>query len=147
MDGMPIYPNVQELAVKNALPQEIRDVDGTLLMRPYGKWGEQPLVMNRKVWKVYPNYTVDPRDREILWINTTGRPVRVPEDDPDVEEMLGFSKKRPGMTVEELIATVLQSMIEQTGDFENEDQFGFYLALLYIKLALLVSMGVLRLVK
>mgnify|MGYP001772918990 CR=1 FL=1 len=37
--------------------------------------------------------------------------------------------------------------IQQTGDFEDEEQFGVYLALAYVKLAMLVSEDILKLVK
>ena len=146
-EKVPTFPNVVELYTKNALPKEIRDVDGTLLLSPYGNWDGQPLIINRKTWRVYPNYTVDPKDREILIIDATDKRIRVPQDDPDVEEMLGLAKKMPGLTVEDMIGAVIYSTIQQTGDFEDEEQFGVYLALAYVKLAMLVSEGILMLVK
>lgn len=147
MEEVPTFPNIVELYTKNALPKEIKDTDGTLLLAPYGDWNNQPLVANRKTWRVYPNYSVDPEDKEMLIIDGTGMRIRVPQDDPDVEEMLGLAKKMPGLTVDDMIGTVIYSTIQQTGDFENEEQFGIYLALAYVKLAMLVQYNILKLLK
>ena len=141
------FPEVLKLIQKNKLPREIYAPDGTLLMKPYDPWPESPLIVNRKTWRLFANYTVDPKDNEVVYINTTGQAVRI-KYDPDIEEMLGYVRKvHPGATVEEVISYVVSSTIQQTGDFKDEEEFGAYVFADYITLAYLISYGLLILVK
>ena len=141
------FPDVLDLVEKHQLPEEIRAPDGTLLFKPYDPVIESPLVANRKKWRLFANYTVDPKDDEIVQINTTGQLIRI-KHDADVDEMMGYIRKvHPGATVEEVISFVLQRVVEDTGEFKDDDEFGAYALTLYLILAYLIHYGVLILVK
>ncbi|ADX85554.1 hypothetical protein [Saccharolobus islandicus] len=140
------FPDILKLIEHNNLPTEIYAPDGTLLMKPYGTWGEQPLVLNRKVWRVFANYSLT-SDDEIVQVNTTGQLIRVGKD-VDTNEILGYVRRfNPGATVEEVISAILERVIEDTGQFKNDDEFMSYAFLLYLTLAYAIHYGLLILVK
>jgi hypothetical protein len=58
-----------------------------------------------------------------------------------------YEKKHPGATVDEVISFALESPVEQTGEFKDDDEFGAYALTLYLMLAYLIHYGVLILVK
>ncbi|BDC00264.1 hypothetical protein [Saccharolobus caldissimus] len=141
------FPDVLELVEQHKLPREIYAPDGTLLFKPYDPVIESPLVTHRKTWRLFANYTIDPSDDEIVQINTTGKLIRI-KHDADVDEIMGYVRKvHPGATVEEAISFALESTVEQTGEFKDDDEFGAYTLTLYLILAYLIHYGVLILVK
>ncbi|BCU66598.1 hypothetical protein HS7_00350 [Sulfolobales archaeon HS-7] len=141
------FPDVLELVEKHKLPKEIYAPDGTLLFKPYDPIIESPLIANRKSWRLFVNYTVDPKNDEIVKINNTGQLIRI-KHDADVDEMMRYVRKdHPGATIEEAISFALESTVEQTGEFKDDDEFGAYVSYLYLTLAYLIHYGVLILVK
>jgi hypothetical protein len=139
------FPDVLELVEKRELPREIYAPDGTLLFLPYEPAIESPLIANRKKWRLFANYSLTD-DYEVVRINTTGQLIRIKED-PDIDEMMGYVRKEhPSATVEEVISFALESTVEQTGEFKD-DEFGAYALTLYLMLAYLIHYGVLILVK
>ncbi|MUN30010.1 hypothetical protein GC250_11335 [Sulfolobus metallicus DSM 6482 = JCM 9184] len=52
----------------------------------------------------------------------------------------------PGVTVEEVISTILERVVEDTSEFKD-DKFGAYALKLYLILGYLIHYGVLILVK
>jgi hypothetical protein len=140
------FPDVLELVEQHKLPQEIYAPDGTLLFLPYEPAIESPLIANRKKWRLFANYSLTD-DYEVVQINTTGQLIRIKED-PDIDEMMGYVRKvHPGATVEEVISYALESTVEQTGEFKDDDEFAAYALSLYLMLAYLIHYGVLILVK
>jgi hypothetical protein len=140
------FPDVLELVEQHKLPKEIYAPDGTLLFLPYEPAIKSPLIANRKRWRLFANYSLTD-DYEVVQINTTGRLIRIKED-PDIDEMMGYVRKEhPGATVEEVISFALESTVEQTGEFKDDDEFGAYALTLYLMLAYLIHYGVLVLVK
>jgi len=140
------FPDVLELVEQHKLPKEIYAPDGTLLFLPYEPAIKSPLIANRKKWRLFANYSLTD-DYEVVQINTTGQLIRIKED-PDIDEMMGYTRKNhPGATVEEVISFALESTVEQTGEFKDDDEFGAYALSLYLMLAYLIHYGVLILVK
>ena len=140
------FPDVIELVEQHKLPKEIYAPDGTLLFLPYEPAIESPLIANRKKWRLFANYSLTD-NYEVVRINTTGQLIRIKED-PDLDEMMGYVRKvHPGATVEEVISFALESTVEQTGEFKDDDEFAAYALTLYLMLAFLIHYGVLVLAK
>jgi len=140
------FPDVIELVEQHKLPKEIYAPDGTLLFLPYEPAIESPLIANRKKWRLFANYSLTD-NYEVVQINTTGQLIRIKED-PDLDEMMGYVRKvHPGATVEEVISFALESTVEQTGEFKDDDEFAAYALTLYLMLAFLIHYGVLVLAK
>ena len=143
------FPNVLDMMEKESYPERIEAPDGTLLLLPYATWGEQPLVINRKKWRLFANYTPYQDlgdDGAILQVNTTGRLVKV--NDNDVLGMIGYVRlDKPGATVDEVISMELARTIEETGEFQNDEQMMAYAWNLYLCLAFAIQYGLLILVK
>jgi len=145
-----IIPDLVELVGKRQIMEEIYAPDGTLLMKPYEVIVENPLIMNRKKWRLFANYTpIKSRPEENTWIakiNTTGQTVVL--HDNDLVGMLAHIRlERPGATVEEVVNNELARTVEETGDFEDDDEMAAYAMLFYISLAYAIHYGLLILVK
>ena len=139
------FPDVLELVEQHKLPKEIYAPDGTLLFLPYEPAIKSPLIANRKKWRLFANYSLTD-NYEVVQINTTGQLIRIKED-PDLDEIMGYVRKvHPGATVEEVISFALESTVEQTGEFKD-DEFAAYALTLYLMLAFLIHYGVLVLVR
>ena len=150
MEEVIVIPDVTELIQNNSLPEEIRAPDGTLLMKPYGTWGEQPLVLNRKVWRLFANYVpmenYPDQNRWIARVNTTGQIIE--NRDPDLASMLYYIRViNPGATIDEVVSNELARTVQETGPFKNDEEFMNYAFLLYLALALAIQHGLLILVK
>jgi len=145
-----IIPDLVDLVEKRQIMEEIYAPDGTLLMKPYEVIAENPLIINRKKWRLFANYTpIESRPDENTWIakiNTTGQTVVL--HDNDLVRMLAYIRlERPGATVEEVVNNELARTVEETGDFKDDDEMGAYAMLLYISLAYAIKYGLLILVK
>ena len=149
-EGVIVIPDITDLVEQHNVEEEIYAPDGTLLMKPYEVIVENPLIMNRKKWRLFVNYTpIENRPDENTWIvkiNTTGQTVVL--HDNDLVRMLAYIRlERPGATVEEVVNNELARTVEETGDFKDDDEMGAYAMLLYISLAYAIHYGVLILVK
>ena len=145
-----IIPDLADVVEKRQIMEEIYAPDGTLLMKPYEVIAENPLITNRKKWRLFANYTpIESRPDENTWvakINTTGQTVVL--HDNDLVGMLGYIRlEKPGATVEEVVNDELARTVEETGDFKDDDEFAAYALSLYLMLAYLIHYGVLILVK
>ena len=148
MEQIVEFPDVLKLVKENRLPDAVYAPDGTLLIKPYDSWTESPLIVNRKAWRLFANYTVlkDTGKYVEVKVNTTGQIIRI--SDADAIDMMGFIRlDKPGATVEEAISRVLQIVVEQTGDFKDEEEFGAYTFSLYFILAYLIGFRLLVLVR
>ena len=145
-----VIPDITDLVEQHRVDEEIYTPDGTLLMKPYEVIAENPLILNRKKWRLFANYTpIESRPDENTWIakiNTTGQTVVL--HDNDLVRMLAYIRlERPGATVEEVVNNELARTVEETGDFKDDDEMGAYAMLLYISLAYAIHYGLLILVK
>nr|WP_011229472.1 hypothetical protein [Sulfolobus sp. NOB8H2]CAA09160.1 hypothetical protein [Sulfolobus sp. NOB8H2] len=145
-----VIPDLADLVEKKQLMKEIYAPDGTLLFKPYDPWIESPLLVNRKKWRLFANYTpvadYPEERRAISKINTTGQIVEI--RDTDLISMMGYVRRvHPGATVEEVVNQELARTVEETGEFKDDDEMGAYAMLLYISLAYAIHYGLLILVK
>ena len=149
-EPMVVIPDVLDLVEKRMVEEEIYAPDGTLLMKPYEVIAENPLIMNRKKWRLFTNYTAVAsyldEDRWIVKLNTSGQLVEI--RDNDLVRMLNYIKtQHPGATVEEVVNWELARVVEDTGDFKDDDEMGAYAMNLYLGLAYAIKYGLLILVK
>jgi len=145
-----IIPDVLDLVEKRMVEEEIYAPDGTLLMKPYEVIVENPLIMNRKKWRLFTNYVpvenYPDQKRWIVRLNTTGQLVEI--RDNDLVGMLYYIRtQHPGATVEEVVNNELASVVEETGEFKDDDEMGAYAMTLYLGLAYAIKYGLLILVK
>lgn len=149
-EGVIVIPDITDLVEQHEVEEEIYAPDGTLLMRPYEVIVENPLIMNRKKWRLFANYTplkVDPENKiYVAKVNTTGQIIEI--RDVDLARMMGYVRlDHPGATVEEVVNMDLAEVVKQTGDFEDDDEMGAYSMTLYLGLAYAIKYGLLILVK
>jgi len=149
-EGVIVIPDITDLVEQHKVEEEIYAPDGTLLMRPYEVIVENPLIMNRKKWRLFANYTplkVDPENKiYVAKVNTTGQIIEI--RDVDLARMMGYVRlDHPGATVEEVVNMDLAEVVKQTGDFEDDDEMGAYAMTLYLGLAYAIHYGLLILVK
>jgi hypothetical protein len=150
MENIEVIPSIIDLIENNRLPKEIKAPDGTILMKPYATWKEQDLVVNRKKWKLFINYTpVESYPEKEIWlakVNTTGEVIEIHEK--EVIHMLNYIKtEHPGATVEEVINNTLSDVVRETGEFKDDNEMASYAFLLYLGLAYAIKNGLLILVK
>jgi len=145
-----VIPDITDLVEQHKVDEEIYAPDGTLLMKPYEVIIENPLIMNRKKWRLFANYTplkVDPENKiYVAKVNTTGQIIEI--RDVDLSRMMGYVRlDHPGATVEEVVNMDLAEVVKQTGDFKDDDEMGAYAMALYLGLAYAIKYGLLILVK
>jgi len=145
-----VIPDITDLVEQHRLDKEIYAPDGTLLMKPYEVIAENPLITNRKKWRLFTNYTAVAsyldEDRWIVKLNTSGQLVEI--RDNDLVRMLNYIKtQQPGATVEEVVNQELARTVEETGEFKDDDEMGAYAMTLYLGLAYAIKYGLLILVK
>lgn len=148
--GVIVIPDIAELVEQHKVDEEIYAPDGTLLMKPYEVIVENPLIMNRKKWRLFANYTplkVDPENKiYVAEVNTTGQIIEI--RDVDLSRMMGYVRlDHPGATVEEVVNMDLVEVVKQTGDFKDDDEMAAYAMTLYLGLAYAIKYGLLILVK
>ena len=149
-EGVVVIPDITDLVEQHRIDEEIYAPDGTLLMKPYEVIVENPLIMNRKKWRLFANYVPvenhPDQDRWIAKLNTTGQLVE--NRDVDLAWMLYYIRtQHPGATVEEVVNWELARVVEDTGDFKDDDEMGAYAMTLYLGLAYAIKYGLLILVK
>jgi hypothetical protein len=141
-------PNVLDMVKRNEIPTEIRSPDATLLMKPYSPLENNPLIINRKVWRLLPNYMPVSSDIQnnlhVAKVNSTRETIEI-KDSEAVNMMAYVRLVRPGATVEEVISSELERTESETGKFKDDDELGAYAMYLYITLALVISKGLLSL--
>jgi len=125
-------------------PDELRLPDGTLLIgRTYG---ESPIVMNRKKWRLYITYVRldnDPDNPQpILKSTQNGIVYRLPHDNI-LQEILGYVKNNPGVTIEEVLGHILAWLNEEGIDLSNEDRMFTYASYVFDVISLLAIYGLL----
>jgi len=145
-----VIPDIIDLVEQHKVDEEIYAPDGTLLMKPYEVIAENPLIMNRKKWRLFTNYTAVAsyldEDSWIVKLNTSGQLVEI--RDNDLVRMLNYIKtQHPGATVEEVVNNELARTVEETGDFKDDDEMVAYAMALYLGLAYAIHYGLLILVK
>jgi len=145
-----VIPDITDLVEQHRVDEEIYAPDGTLLMKPYEVIAENPLITNRKKWRLFTNYTAVAsyldEDRWIVKLNTSGQLVEI--RDNDLVRMLNYIKtQHPGATVEEVVNQELARTVEETGEFKDDDEMGAYAMTLYLGLAYAMKYGLLILVK
>jgi hypothetical protein len=149
-EGVIVIPDVTDLVRQHNVEEKMYTPDGTLLMKPYEVIVENPLIMNRKKWRLFANYVpvenYPDQDRWIAKLNTTGQLVE--NRDVDLAWMLYYIRaQHPGATVEEVVNWELARVVEDTGDFKDDDEMGAYAMTLYLGLAYAIKYGLLILVK
>jgi hypothetical protein len=125
-------------------PDELRLPDGTLLIgRTYG---ESPIIMNRKKWRLYITYVRldnDPDNPQpILKSTQNGIVYRLPHDNI-LQEILGYVKNNPGVTIEEVLGHILAWLNEEGIDLSNEDRMFTYASYVFDVISLLAIYGLL----
>jgi hypothetical protein len=89
-----VIPNITDFVEQHNVDEEIYAPDGTLLMKPYEVIAENPLITNRKKWRLFTNYTAVAsyldEDRWIVKLNTSGQLVEI--RDNDLVRMLNYIK-------------------------------------------------------
>jgi hypothetical protein len=123
-------------------PDEMRLPDGTLLTgRTYG---ESPIIMNRKKWRLYATYIRldnDPdNERPIVKSTQNGIIYRLPPDSI-TQETLGYIKNNPGVTVEMVVGHVLAWVQEEGVDLSNEDRMFTWASYVFDTISLLAIHG------
>jgi hypothetical protein len=126
-------------------PEELRLPDGTLLI---GKtWGESPLIMNRKTWRLYITYIRLDKDpdnpRPIVKSLQTGIVYRLP-DEPIMQNILGFIKANPGATVEDVLGFVFALMAEEGVNMNDENEQTLYASYTFDVISLFAIYGLVR---
>jgi len=149
-EGVIVIPDITDLVEQHRVDEEIYAPDGTLLFLPYEPAIESPLIANRKKWRLFANYVPvenhPDQDRWIAKLNTTGQLVE--NRDVDLAWMLYYIRtQHPGATVEEVVNWELARVVEDTGDFKDDDEMGAYAMNLYLGLAYAIKYGLLILVK
>ncbi|AGE70454.1 hypothetical protein [Sulfolobus acidocaldarius] len=142
------FPDVMKQHETYTLPDVITDPDGKPIMYPKEEIGKNPIVVNRKNWRLFANFDlVRSKGKEIVVrIKTTGQLVRI--RDMDAATVMYYVERiKPGATVHEAITYDIQKTIEETGDFEEDGEFMFYMWQLFVVLSYLIQYGVLILVK
>jgi hypothetical protein len=128
---------------KYPYPDELRLPDGTLLV---GRtWGESPLILNRKKWRLFITYVRLDNDldnpRPILKSTQTGIVYRLP-DEPIMQNILGYIKANPGATVEDVLGFIFAIMAEEGVDvMNNEDEEILYASYAFDVISLLAIYG------
>jgi hypothetical protein len=129
-------------------PEELKLPDGTVLMgRTYG---ESQIIMNRKKWRLYMTYERldnDPNNPQpIVRSLQTGIIYRLPPDSI-TQEILGYIKRHPGCTPEEVMGDVLAWLQEEGIDLSDEDRMFLYASYIYDTMSLLAVYGLIRIEK
>jgi hypothetical protein len=123
-------------------PEELRLPDGTLLI---GKtWGESPLIMNRKKWRLYITYerldNVPHNPQPILKSTQNGVVYRLP-DERIMQWILTYIKQNPGATVEDVLGFVFALMAEEGVNMNDENEQNLYASYTFDVISLLAIYG------
>ncbi|QGA54562.1 hypothetical protein GFS03_08255 [Sulfolobus sp. E5-1-F] len=129
-------------------PEEVRLPDGTLLM---GRTpGESPLIMNRKIWRLYPSFKAirykqyDDGTYDIILQSTqNGITYRMPQD-PITVSIVDTILHNPGIKPEEVMGTALALQQQAGVDLSNEDRMFAWAFYVYDAISLLAVYGLIR---
>ncbi|WP_231918243.1 hypothetical protein [Saccharolobus solfataricus] len=121
-----------------------------MVYKPYDPAIESPLLVNRKKWKLFANYTpIEGRPEEDTWIvklNTTEQYVEI--HDPELVWLLYYIRVvHPGATPEEAVNHELAEVEKDGGKFKNDDELIGYAMYLYTALAIAIAYGLLVVVE